>query len=105
MPSRMLLVATGVVAGALILSFRSDALAKTCRDEVVARSRSAGLFSEGERTKIARKRALSHWRFAARSTYGIGYQFWSRAADKSIDCRSEPDAVRCVARGKPCRLL
>jgi hypothetical protein len=79
--------------------------AKVCKDEVSAKSRSAGQYSDTERQKRAQSNAIANWRDRTRSTYGIAYRFWSRTQDRSVECTTGKNAVTCVAKAKPCRLL
>lgn len=81
------------------------AQAKVCKEEIAAKSRSAGQYSDAERESRARTNAVGNWRDRTRSTYGIAYRFWSRADDKSVTCTPGKNAVQCVAKARPCRLL
>ena len=104
--NRSTLVRTAFVASVLaILTMQGPAHAKVCKDEVIAKSRSAAQYSDAERQSRARSGAMANWRDRARSTYGIAYRFWSRAEDKSITCASTKAAGTCVAKARPCRLL
>lgn len=94
-----------VLAVVVLMSAPTPAHAKVCKDEVTAKSRSAGQYSDSERQTRARAGAMANWRDRARSTYGIVYRFWSRADDKSIICTSTKAAGICVAKARPCRLL
>ena len=83
------LARTAFVASVLALvTIPAPAHAKVCKDEVTAKSRSAGQYSDADRQSRARGGAMANWRDRARSTYGIAYRFWSRADDKSITCTS-----------------
>lgn len=105
-PPRTLVIATVAVATvAVLLATAAPAHAKVCKDEVIAKSRSAAQYSDAERQSRARSGAMANWRDRARSTYGIAYRFWSRAEDKSITCASTKAAGTCVAKARPCRLL
>ena len=94
-----------VLAVMVLLTAPATAHAKVCKDEVTAKSRSAGQYSDADRQSRARAGAMANWRDRARSTYGIAYRFWSRADDKSIICTSTKAAGTCVAKARPCRLF
>ncbi len=104
--NRSTLARTAFVASVLaILTMPAIAHAKVCKDEVTAKSRSAGQYSDADRQSRARSGAMANWRDRARANYGIAYRFWSRAEDKSIICTSTKAAGTCVAKARPCRLL
>ena len=94
-----------VVAVAALLALPSAASAKVCKDEVSAKSRSAGQYSDAQRQKRAHANAIANWRDRTRSTHGIVYRFWSRAEDRAVDCHTAKSYVQCVAKARPCRLL
>ena len=85
--------------------FPAPAAAKVCKDEVSAKSRSAGQYSDAQRQKRAYSNAIANWRDRTRSTHGIAYRFWSRTEDRSVDCTTGKNSVTCTAKAKPCRLL
>lgn len=104
--SRNLTVAAAVAAVAVAATaFPQPASAKVCKDQVTAKSRSAGNYSDSSRQSRAHANAIANWRDRARSTYGIAYRFWSRADERSVDCKTTPSAVTCTAKAKPCRLI
>ena len=96
-------LATIALAG--LLALPSPANAKVCKDEVSAKSRSAGQYSDERRQTRAHSNAIANWRDRVRSTYGIAYRFWSRAEDRTVDCHPTKAAVQCVAKARPCRLF
>ena len=95
-----LMFATVLLAAAAV-----PASAKVCKDEVSAKSRSAGQYSDAQRQKRAHSNAIANWRDRTRSTYGIAYRFWSRAEERDVSCTTGKNSVTCVAKAKPCRLL
>ena len=104
--SRALTVAAAVaVASVAATALPQPANAKVCKDQVSAKSRSAGNYSDTRRQSRAHSNAIANWRDRARSTYGIAYRFWSRADDRSVDCKTTPSAVTCTAKARPCRLI
>ena len=94
-----------LVAAVAVASVATPASAKVCKDEVSAKSRSAGNYSDDQRQKRAHANAIANWRDRARSTYGIAYRFWSRTENRSVDCTTGKSSVNCVAKARPCRLL
>lgn len=98
-------IALAALTAAITMANPGEAQAKVCKDEVTAKSRSAAQYSDAERRSRARSGAIANWRDRARSTYGFVYRFWSRADAKSVDCKTTPSAVTCVAKARPCRLL
>lgn len=98
---RNLAVATVVVVGHMLAG--GAVQAATCKDEVTAKSVSRAQFSDKEAR--ARDAALAQWRTRARANYGIAYRFWSRSADRSLDCTSTETSATCVAKAKPCRVI
>ena len=96
-------LATAVVAAGL-LTAPPSAQAKTCRDMVTAKARSAAQISDESRLRRARDRAISNWSARARDTYGWAYRFWRRSDERKIECGGE-GAKHCTASAKPCRLI
>ena len=92
-----------VVAGLLAAS--PPAHAKTCKDPITAKARSAAQVSDASRLRRARDNAISNWSARARDTYGWAYRFWSRADERNVDCGGGKSAKHCTATAKPCRLL
>jgi hypothetical protein len=81
------------------------AAAKTCKDVVTAKARSAAQLSDASRERRARDSAIANWSRRARDTYGFAYQFWRRAEDKDIKCGGGASAKHCTVSARPCRLL
>ena len=94
-----------VLAVVVLAALSAPASAKVCKDEVSAKSRSAGQYSDAQRQKRAHANAIANWRDRTRSTYGIAYRFWSRAEERDVACTPGKNSVSCVAKAKPCRLL
>lgn len=51
----------------------------------------------------ARRLALANWVQKA-SVLGVAYTRWQLAWNHRLTCTSEAGAVRCSARGRPCRV-
>ena len=98
-------VSASLVAAIGVIGLSAPASAKVCKDEVSSKSRSAGNYSDDARQKRAHSNAIANWRDRTRSTHGIAYRFWSRAEDRSVDCKTGANSVSCVAKARPCRLL
>lgn len=96
------MVAAGIAAGLLVAP---PAHAKTCRDMVTAKARSAAQVSDDSRQRRARDRAISNWSARARDTYGWAYRFWRRSTERKVECGGSENAKHCTASAKPCRLL
>jgi hypothetical protein len=96
-----------LVAGflACMIAAAPPAEAKTCKDAVTAKSRSAAQVSDASRERRAREGAIANWAARARDTYGIAYRFWSRAEDRKVECGGGSSAKHCTATARPCRLL
>ena len=92
-------------AALVLLGLPVPASAKVCKEEISAKSRSAGQYSDARRQERAHGNAIANWRDRARSTYGIAYRFWSRAEDKNVDCHTTKAYAQCVAKARPCRLF
>ena len=103
--SPVLAAAALLVAGLVMPAVSTPAHAKVCKDEISAKSRSAGQYSDARRQTRAHSNAIANWRDRTRSTYGIAYRFWSRADDRSVDCTTGKNSVTCVAKARPCRLF
>jgi hypothetical protein len=82
----------------------APAAAKTCKDEVVAKSRSTIKQSEAAREKRAQDNAIAKWNKIVRATHGWAYRFWLRAEDKKVECTGTPKSKTCTVAAKPCRL-
>ena len=93
----------GVVA--CLMAASPPAYAKTCKDVITAKARSAAQVSDASRERRARENAVANWSARARDTYGWAYRFWRRADDKSVECGGGASAKHCTATAKPCRLL
>jgi hypothetical protein len=95
------------VAGILICPAAAvpPAHAKTCKDPITAKARSAAQVSDASRERRARDNAIANWSARARDTYGWAYRFWSRADERKVECGGGNSAKHCTATAKPCRLL
>jgi hypothetical protein len=68
---------SAALAAALLLAQASvPAEAKTCKDVVTAKARSAAQLSDASRERRARDSAIANWSRRARDTYGLRYSFW-----------------------------
>ena len=97
------LVATLIAAGSLLAS--APAEAKTCKDVVTAKGRSAAQLSDASRERRAKESAIANWSRRARDTYGWRYSFWRRADEKQVNCGGGASAKHCTVTAKPCRIL
>jgi len=95
-------VASLGMAGALLLG--TPAYAKTCKDVITAKARSAAQLSDASRERRARENAISNWSRRTRDTYGWAYRFWTRADEKQVNCGGGASAKHCTVSAKPCRL-
>jgi hypothetical protein len=93
----------GLAACALLAA--APAEAKTCKDAVTAKARSAAQLSDASRERRARESAIANWSRRARDTYGWRYSFWRSAEEKDIKCGGGASAKHCTVSAKPCRLL
>lgn len=97
------LATAGIAAG--FLAATPPAYAKTCKDTVTAKARSAAQVSDASRLRRARDNAISNWSARARDTYGWSYRFWRRSDERNVECGGGEGAKHCTASAKPCRLL
>jgi hypothetical protein len=97
------LAAAIIAAGSLLAS--APAAAKTCKDVVTAKGRSAAQLSDASRERRARESAIANWSRRARDTYGWRYSFWRRADEQQVTCGGGASAKHCTVSAKPCRLL
>ena len=98
----------GSAALAAVLVFTqtgAPAEAKTCKDAVTAKARSAAQLSDASRERRARDSAIANWSRRARDTYGWRYSFWRRADEQQVNCGGGASAKHCTVSAKPCRLL
>ena len=93
------------VAVSLLAASPPPAHAKTCKDAVSAKARSAAQVSDASRERRARENAIANWSNRARDTHGWAYRFWRRSADRKVECGGGASAKHCTATAKPCRLL
>jgi hypothetical protein len=100
----ILMLATAGIAIALLAPI-PPAQAKTCKDMVTAKARSAAQVSDASRLRRARDKAISNWSARARDTYGWAYRFWRRSGERSVECGGTESAKHCTASARPCRLL
>jgi hypothetical protein len=96
--------ATIAIAAAALLAI-APAEAKTCKDAVTAKARSAAQLSDASRERRAKDSAIANWSRRARDTYGWRYSFWRRADEKDVKCGGGASAKHCTVSAKPCRLL
>jgi hypothetical protein len=103
----MRIVLSVVAAGAVacVMAASPSAQAKTCKEVITAKARSAAQVSDNSRLRRARENAIGNWSARARDTYGWAYRFWSRAEDRKVECGGGKSAKHCTATAKPCRLL
>ena len=99
----LILAIAGVAVG--VLAATPPAHAKTCKDMVTAKARSAAQVSDDSRLRRARAKAMSNWSARARDTYGWAYRFWRRSSERKVECSGGASATYCTATAKPCRLL
>lgn len=99
------IVAIAALGLVLAVTASPPAEAKTCKDAVTAKSRSAAQVSDASRERRAREGAIANWAARARDTYGIAYRFWSRAEDRKVECGGGSSAKHCTVTARPCRLL
>ena len=97
------LAAAVIAAGSLLAS--APAEAKTCKDVVSAKGRSAAQLSGASRERRAKESAIANWSRRARDTYGWRYSFWRRADEQQVNCGGGASAKHCTVSAKPCRLL
>ena len=95
--------AVGMAAAGLLVA-DAPAHAKTCKDAVTAKSRSAAQVSDASRARRAREGAIANWAARVRDTYGIAYRFWSKAEDRKVECGGGTSAKHCTVSARPCRL-
>ena len=96
---------TAIAIAAGLLFTIAPAAAKTCKDAVTAKGRSAAQLSDASRERRAKESAIANWSRRARDTYGISYQFWRRADEKQVNCGGGASAKHCTVSAKPCSLL
>ena len=96
-----------VIAAAVAISIAASppAHAKTCKEAVTAKARSAAQVSDGSRLRRARENAIANWSARARDTYGWSYRFWRRSDERKVECGGGASAKHCTVTAKPCRLL
>jgi len=99
----LILAIAGIAVG--LLTVTPPAHAKTCKDTVTAKARSAAQVSDDSRLRRAREKAMSNWSARARDTYGWAYRFWRRSDERKVECGGSTGAKHCTATAKPCRLL
>ena len=94
--------ATIATALVVLIAVAAPAQAKTCKDPVTAKARSAAQLSDESREGRARDSAIDNWKRRARDTYGWRYGFWRRAEEKDIKCGGGASAKHCTVSAKPC---
>ena len=80
-------------------------MAKTCKDAVTAKARSAAQLSDASRETRAKEKAITNWGRRARDTYGWTYRFWRQAEEKQVNCGGSSSAKTCTVSAKPCSLM
>jgi hypothetical protein len=80
------------------------AAAKTCKDAISAKARSAAQVSDASRERRARDNAIGNWKRRVRDTYGWSYSFWSKAEERDVRCGGGASAKHCTVSAKPCRV-
>jgi hypothetical protein len=103
MRTLLILATAGIAVG--LLATTPPAHAKTCKDMVTAKARSAAQVSDASRSRRARDKAIANWSARARDTYGWAYRFWRRSDERNVECGGSESAKHCTASAKPCRLL
>jgi len=102
---RMLPVLATVMLAALSAASASpQAVAKTCKDAISAKARSAAQLSDASRERRARENAIANWKRRVRDTYGWSYSFWSKAAESEVKCGGGASGKQCTVTARPCRL-
>jgi hypothetical protein len=96
--------ATATIAAWLATAPTAPADAKTCKDAVSAKARSAAQLSDASREKRARDNAIDNWKRRTRDTYGWSYSFWSKAEERDVKCGGGASAKHCTVTAKPCRV-
>ena len=90
-------MAVSVVAAGFLacMAAAPPAHAKTCKDTVSAKARSAAQLSDASRERRARDGAIANWSKRARDTNGWAYRFWSacRRAQGRVRRRQERQAL------------
>jgi hypothetical protein len=99
------ILAVTAVAASLLSIGAEPVHAKTCKDTVTAKARSAAQVSDDSRLRRARDNAIANWSARARDTYGWAYRFWRRSDERKVECGGSESAKHCTASAKPCRLL
>lgn len=89
----------------VLVGYIPEAQAKSCKDTVTAKARSAAQVSDESRLRRARDKAIANWSARARDTYGWAYRFWRRSNERHVECGGGGNAKYCTASAKPCRLL
>lgn len=102
---RMNLIVAAAAVAAGLLAATASVQARTCKDMVTAKARSAAQVSDDSRLRRARDRAISNWSARARDTYGWAYRFWRRSDERKVECGGEDGSKHCTASAKPCRLI
>jgi hypothetical protein len=97
-------LAVAALAAGLAMAPSLSADARTCKDAVSAKARSAAQLSDASRQKRARDNAIGNWKRRVRDTYGWTFSFWSKADERDIKCGGGASAKHCTATAKPCRL-
>ena len=102
---RILLSLTVASVLACFVAAVPPAHAKTCKDMITAKARSAAQVSDASRERRARDNAIANWSARARDTYGWAYRFWARSEERKVECGGGKSAKHCTASARPCRLL
>ena len=97
-------LAVTTLAALLATAPSTPAGARTCKDAVSAKARSAAQLSDASRERRARDNAIGNWKRRVRDTYGWSYGFWSKAEARDIKCGGGASAKHCTVSAQPCRL-
>ena len=102
---RAILTLVIVAVLASVMAASPPAHAKTCKEAITAKARSAAQVSDDSRIRRARDNAIANWSARARDTYGWAYRFWRKSEDRKVECGGGKSAKHCTVTAKPCRLL
>jgi len=101
---RMIAGFAGAALATVLMTAAALAQAKTCKDVISAKARSAAQLSDASRERRARENAIANWKRRVRDTHGWRYSLWSRAEERDIRCGGGASAKHCTASARPCRL-
>ena len=87
--------AVAIAAGLLLAARRPQA--KTCKDVVTAKARSAAQLSDASRERRAEESAIANWSRARARHLRLALRFWRRAEEQKVECgggASRPSTAR-----------